>query len=559
MLLLAQTQPPPGVPGGPETPLIQPLEIAWSAFAPELVVAGTALALLLLIIARHNRSGTGVLLGGISTAVGLWLATEDLWVPAVVAIFTGVVGAGIIVAFRERPTLGNAWLASLALLGALGLTAWQWADVVVLDTGVRQAQLAVGGSIALDGIAFFTRIVVYVSALLTIPVGFGYLHERGIHRPDFEPLVLLAATGMALLGAAADLITLFVALEILSLALYILAGLARRDRRSQEAAIKYFVLGAVAAAVLLYGLALIYVATGTLDIGVISDALGLVTTPDRLALLGVALVTVGLGFKVALVPFHLWIPDVYQGAPTNVTMFMAAATKAAAFAAILRLFGLGFERLADIWAPIVAVLTAITMIVGAVLAIVQKDVKRILAYSSIAHAGYAAIGVVAGGAAGRSATLWYLLTYAVTVIAAFGAVLALERRRRGEVTLIDLKGLGRRSPMIAAMFSLALLSLAGIPPTAGFAGKWVVFSAGVDAEWTWLVVVGVVSTVIAAFFYLRLMAMMYLEQPDEDALEPVVTTGLSVGVAAASAAVIVLGVIPGTFLDLAEQAALLAR
>ncbi|MBW3665301.1 MAG: NADH-quinone oxidoreductase subunit N [Actinobacteria bacterium] len=557
MLLLAQTQPPPGVPGGQETPLVQPLEVAWSAFAPELVVSGVALALLLLIIARHNRSGIGVVLGGISTAVGLWLASQDLWVPAVVAIFTGVVGAGIVVAFRDRPTLGNAWLAALALLGALGLTAWQWADVVVLDTGVREAQLAVGGSIALDGIAFFTRIVVYLSALLTIPVGYGYLHERRIHRPDFEPLILLASTGMALLGAAADLITLFVALEILSLALYILAGLARRDRRSQEAAIKYFVLGAVAAAVLLYGLALIYVATGTLDIAVISDALGLVTTPDRLALLGVALVTVGLGFKVALVPFHLWIPDVYQGAPTNVTMFMAAATKAAAFAAILRLFGLGFERLADIWAPIVAVLTAVTMIVGAVLAIVQTDVKRILAYSSIAHAGYAAIGVVAGGAAGRSGTLWYLLTYAVSVIAAFGAVLALERRRRGEVTLIDLKGLGRRSPMIAGMFSLALLSLAGIPPTAGFAGKWVVFSAGVDADWTWLVVVGVISTVIAAFFYLRLMAMMYLEEPEEDGLEPRVTTGLSVGISFASAAVILLGV--GTFLDLAEQAALLAR
>lgn len=534
------------------------LDVAWSSFAPELAVAGTALVLLLVTVAGRRRLLAAVPAALVSAGVGVWLIVAGSVLPGAVAVALGGLGLAAVVGLGARPPLIHAWLAGLGLLAALALTVWQIAGFVP-PSGATTASTALQGSVAVDGIALFTRLSVYVSGLLALPIGYGYLDDRGINRPEFEPLLLFAAAGMALLGAANDLIMIFVSLEILSIALYVLCSIARRDRRSQESGLKYFVLGAVASAILLYGMALIYVATGSLELGAIAESMGMATTPARVGVLGLALTTVGLAYKVALVPFHAWTPDVYQGAPTNVTAFMAAATKAAAFAALLRIYLLAFGRLSDLWVPALAVLAAVTMIYGALVAIVQHDVKRILAYSSLAHAGYAAIGVTAASAAGMSGTLWYLLTYAVTVLTAFGAVVAIERRRRGEVALVDLRGLGRRAPALAGILTLALLSLAGIPPTAGFAGKLAVFSAGVDAGLTWLVVIGVVSSVIAAFFYLRLMGMMFLEEPTEDTGMPVISTGLSFGVAVAAALIIYLGVQPAVLLDVAETVAVLAR
>ncbi len=534
-------------------------EVAWSAFAPELVLAGASLVLLMFAVAGRRQLAVAIPVGVASAALGVWLVTRDLVAPGAVAIALGAAAVAIVVGVGVRPTLVQTFGAGAAALAALVLSAWQYVTVMAPDGGFATAQTAMAGSVAVDGISLFTRITVYTTTAIVIPLGYGYLNDRGVNRPEFAPLLLLSATGMALLGAAADLITLFVALEILSIALYVLAGFARRDRRSQESAIKYFVTGAVASAILLYGMAMLYIATGSLDLGTIGEALGLVTAPARVAVLGLALVTVGIGFKIALVPFQLWTPDVYQGSPTNVTAFMAAATKAAGFAAVLRLYLVAFGRFDDLWVPVLSVLAAATMLYGAVAALVQRDVKRILAYSSIAHAGYATIGVVANSDAGLSATLWYLLTYAVTTLGAFGCVIALERRRRGEVTLVDLKGLGRTSPTLAGLLTLCLLSLAGIPPTAGFAGKLVVFQSGVASGLGWLVVIGVVSSVIAGFFYLRLMGMMFLEEPEEGAEVPVTTWGVSVGVALASALVIFLGVQPGSFLTVLERAAVLAR
>ncbi|MDX1620173.1 MAG: NADH-quinone oxidoreductase subunit N [Nitriliruptorales bacterium] len=534
-------------------------EIAWSAFAPELVVAGTALVLMLFAVAGSRRLlaavPTGLLVGG----VGVWLVLQGVTLPGGVAIALGAAAIALPVGFGRDPRLIGPWAAGLALVAALALTLWQYTELMAVGGAGPQVSEHLAGSVAVDGIALFTRLTVYMSALLTIPIGYGYLVERGIDREEFEPLLLLSVSGMALLGAANDLITLFVALEILSIALYVLAGFARRDRRSQEAGIKYFLNGAVASAILLYGLALLYVATGTLELDAVGTALGLVTTPSAVGVLGLGLVTVGIGFKVAFAPFQLWVTDVYQGSPTNVTGFMAAATKAAAFAAVLRLYLVGFGRLEDLWVPILAVIAAITMMYGALGAIVQRDVKRILAYSSIAHAGYAAIGVVAASRAGVSGTLWYLVTYAVTTLAAFGVVVAIERQRRGEVSLVDLRGLGRTSPVLAGIFALALLSLAGIPPTAGFAGKLTVFQAGVASDLSWLVVIGVVSSVIAAFFYLRLIATMFLDDPDEHSEVPIITTGLSAGVSIAAALVIYLGIQPDVLLDLAVRVAAIAR
>jgi NADH-quinone oxidoreductase subunit N len=535
-------------------------DVAWSAFAPELVPTAAALLLLLIAIAgRWRLALLGVPSAILGIALGAALVVNDLVVAGAVAIVFGIAIPAVIAAAPRRPTLIGAWIGGLSLVGALVLTLEPHLLTLLTGDSLVEATTAMQGSVADDGIALFTRLTVYLSALLVIPLGFGYLHDRGIHRAEFEPLLLLSVVGMAALGTANDLITLFIALEILSIALYVMAALARRDRRSQEAGLKYFVLGAVASAILLYGMALLYLATGSVDLPRIGARLGLSSTPTLVAGFGVALVTVGVGFKVALVPFHLWTPDVYQGSPTNVTAFMAAATKAAGFAAILRLYLVAFPGLADLWVPALAVLAAITMLYGAYLAVVQHDLKRMLAYSSITHAGYATIGVVALSDAGVSGTLWYLLTYAVATVGAFGCVIALERRRRGEVTLADLRGLGRSSPALAGILAICLLSLAGIPATAGFVGKLAVFTAGIEAGLTWLVVIGVVSSVVAAFFYLKIAGTMFLEEEVPGVDEPVISTGLSTGVSVAAALVVYLGIQPQPLLQLADAAAALAR
>jgi NADH-quinone oxidoreductase subunit N len=535
------------------------LDVAWSSFAPELAPTAMALVLLLVAVAGARKLLVAVPSAVVGVGLGVWLVTQEQVVPGAVAMALGAALPALVLAFPRRPSLVQAWGAALSLVGALVLTVWQYAVVLAPGGAPFAPQEALQGALANDGIGFFTRLTVYLTALLVVPLGYGYLQDRRINRAEVEPLLLFSVVGMAFLGTANDLITLFVSLELLSFALYVLAGLARRDRRSQESSLKYFVLGSVTSALLLYGMALIYVATGTVDLAAIGEAIGLVTTPRLVAVIGVVLVTVGVAFKVALAPFHLWAPDVYQGAPTNVTAFMAAAVKAAGFAAMLRLYLVAFPSLEALWVPALSVLAAVTMLYGAYLAVVQHDLKRMLAYSSVTHAGYATIGVVAHSDAGLSATLWYLLTYAVSTLGAFGCVIAVERLRRGEVTLLDLRGLGRTSPPLAGILTLCLLSLAGVPATAGFVGKFVVFRAGITAGLTWLVVIGVVSSVIAAFFYLRIIGTMFLEEHEEGRSLPTITTGLSAGVSVSAALVLYLGVQPQLFLQLADNAAALVR
>lgn len=531
-------------------------DIAWSAFAPELVLGGTSLVLLLLVVAGRRRMWLAAPIGLAVAVLGVLLVpTQGFVGPLLIAV--GVLLVAVVIGLGGSPRLVSTGVSILGAGAALLLTMWQ-AAVLLLGEG-GGPEIVMGGSVALDGIAVFTRITVYLAVLLVLPLSTGYLRDRNIARAEFEPLLLLSATGMGLLGAASDAITLFVALEILSISLYVLSGLARRDRRSQESAVKYFVIGSVASAILLYGLALLYAATGELTLPGIGAAMTLVTTPLPMVLAGIGLVTVGIGFKVSMAPFQLWTPDVYQGAPTNVTAFMAAGTKAAGFAALLRLYLVAFGPLDHLWTPVLATLAALTMLYGAIVAIVQRDLKRILAYSSIAHAGYALIGVVSGTGQGVSATVWYLLTYSVSTIAAFAVVVALERQRGGEVTLLDIRGLGRSSPMLAAVLGLALVSLAGIPPTAGFAGKLVVFQAGIDAGYAWLVVIGVLSTVIAAFFYLRVAGTMFLEEPAQGAVEPPLSLGLMTSTSLAAAFVVFLGLQPQVLLSLAERTAAIAQ
>lgn len=537
------------------------LSIAWSSFAPEIAVTVAVVVLLGVTVAGRRRMWVAGPLGLVVAVVGMWLLAEagattgaDTFVPGIVTVAAGIGLVAATFGLAGAPRTLHAWIAGGGVGVALVLTAWQAMEVLATGDGLA-AVATMGGSVALDGVAVFTRLTVYLTTLFVIPMGHAYLADRNIHRPEFDPLLLLSAAGMALFGAANDLVTVFVALEILSIALYVLSGIARRDRRSQEAATKYFLMGAVASAVLLYGFALTYVVTGTLSLPGVATALVGVDYPFRLAAVAMVLVVVGIGFKVALVPFQLWTPDVYQGAPTNVTAFMGAATKAAGFAVLARLLLVAYAPLRDVWIPILAGMALLSMAYGAWTALRQTDVKRLLAYSAIAHAGYATIGILARSDEGLSATLWYLLTYAVSTLAGFAIVIAVERTYGRMVTLHDLRGLGRTSPFLAGALGLSLLSLAGIPPTIGFVGKLTLFTAGVRAGWTWLVVAAVVTSVVSAAYYLRLMVVMYLEEPGEDALEPAYSHGWNVAATASMVLVVVLGIQPGMLLDFAQRAA----
>ncbi|MFC7575668.1 NADH-quinone oxidoreductase subunit NuoN [Klenkia terrae] len=378
---------------------------------------------------------------------------------------------------------------------------------------------------------------------------------------EVYPLATFAVGGMMLFVAANDLLVMFIALEVLSLPLYLICGLARRRRLlSQEAAVKYFLLGAFASAFFLYGLALVYGATGSIRLSEIRESVSTDGT-GTLLVLGLGLLIVGLMFKASVAPFHTWTPDVYQGAPTPVTAFMAACTKVAAFGAILRLLYVAFGTADWTWRPLVYGIAIVSMVVGAVLGLTQTDVKRMLAYSSIAHAGFLLTGVIGlggGTGSGLSATLFYLLAYGLTTIGAF-AVVTLVRDGDGEATqLSQWAGLARRSPLTAGVMTFLLLALAGIPLTSGFTGKFAVFRAAIEVG-AWPLAVGaLVTSAIAGFFYLRLVVLMYFSAPAED--------GPSVGVpglpttivlAVTVAATLVLGVVPGSVLDLADRAATL--
>ena len=380
--------------------------------------------------------------------------------------------------------------------------------------------------------------------------------SSGALQTEIFPLLMFAVAGMMLFPAANDLLMLFVALEVLSLPLYLLCGLARRRRLlSQEAAVKYFLLGAFSSAFFLYGLALLYGYTGSISLDAVRTAALEGTHNDTLLVLGLGLLGVGLLFKIGAVPFHSWIPDVYQGAPTPITAFMGSATKVSAFGALLRVFYVAFGGLGWDWRPVAWAVAILTMLVGSIFAVTQTDVKRMLAYSSVAHAGFILVGVIALNRAGLSGSLFYLLAYGLTTIGAFG-ILTLVRDPDGEAThLSRWAGLGRRSPLVAGVFALFLLALAGIPLTSGFTGKFAVFSAAVSGGATPLVVVGAIASAMAAFFYVRVIVLMFFAEPVADGPVVVIPGGSTAAALAVSAAVtLVLGIFPQPVLDLANHA-----
>jgi NADH-quinone oxidoreductase subunit N len=383
----------------------------------------------------------------------------------------------------------------------------------------------------------------------------------GYLQTEIWPFLLFALTGMLVFPAANDLLLMFVALEVMSLPLYLLAGMARRRRLlSQEAALKYFLLGAFSSAFFLYGAALLYGYSGSVSLVAIADTLSAKPSEGALVAVGMALVVVGLLFKVAAVPFHQWTPDVYQGAPTAVTAFMGATVKIAAFGALLRLMYVGFGGLRWDWEPMMWIIAALTMLVGSIIAITQTDIKRMLAYSSIAQAGFILMGVIAASAAGLAASLFYLVAYAFTTIGSF-AIVSMVRDASGEAThLSKWAGLGKKSPVVAAVFSLFLLSLAGIPLTSGFIAKFGVFSAAIGSGATWLVIVGVVASIIAAFFYVRVIVLMYFSDPTPDTASVVVPSSFTtIAITVSAVMTIALGVFPQWLLDIIDQAGIFIR
>ncbi|MFF8314110.1 NADH-quinone oxidoreductase subunit NuoN [Streptomyces lydicus] len=514
-----------------------------------------------------------------------------------------VLGAAVIGVLIEAFVPRAARYYSQLLLSLVALAA-AFAAVIGLAAagfGSSKAHIAAMGAIAVDGPALFLQGTILLVSLIAVftfaerrldPAAHGKRVDSfaaepaavpggaaeqaavkaGFTTTEVFPILLFAVGGMLVFPAANDLLTLFVALEVFSLPLYILCALARRQRLlSQEAAVKYFLLGAFSSAFLLFGVALLYGYAGTVTYAgiaeVVSDgakqvdpALAGTMGNDALLLIGGALVLMGLLFKVGAVPFHMWTPDVYQGAPTPVTGFMAAATKVAAFGALLRLLYVVLPGLRWDWRPVLWGVAILTMLGGAVVAITQTDIKRLLAYSSIAHAGFILAGVIATSEDGVSSVLFYLGAYSFVTLGAF-AVVTLVRDAGGEATqLSKWAGLGRRSPLVAAVFAVFLLAFAGIPLTSGFAGKFAVFKAAAQSGAGWLVVVGVISSAIAAFFYIRVIVLMFFNEPKTDGPtvavpSPLTTTAIAIGVTAT----LVLGLAPQYFLDLAGQAGVFVR
>ncbi|QDY06071.1 MULTISPECIES: NADH-quinone oxidoreductase subunit NuoN [unclassified Micromonospora] len=501
-----------------------------------------------------------------------------------ILIMLGVALLGVLVeAFvpRRRRHLVQLSLSLLAVLAALVM--------VVLSADARL--VTAGGALAVDGPTLFLQGTILVLAAMALLL----IGERSVERggafvaqaavtaesaddrqqaegrngaTEVYPLTSFAIGGMLIFVAANDLLTMFIALEVFSLPLYLLCALARRRRLlSQEAAMKYFLLGAYASAFFLFGVALVYGFTAGIpgrsagvDFATVHAAVNESPSSEVLLFAGMALIAIGLLFKAAAAPFHVWTPDVYQGAPTPVTGFMAACTKVAAFGALLRVFHVAFDQAAWDFTPVLGVVAVLTMLIGAVLAVTQTDIKRLLAYSSIANAGYLLVGVLAPTGAGVSGTMFYLAAYGFSVLAAF-AVVTLVRDADGEAThLSRWAGLGRRSPFYAGVFTFILLAFAGIPLTSGFMSKFAVFGPALESGHAWLVVAGVLTSMVLAFPYLRVVVMMWLSEPGETTPTVAVPGGLTatalmIGVAAT----LILGVLPAPLLDLATDAAAFVR
>ena len=408
------------------------------------------------------------------------------------------------------------------------------------------------GVIRSDNFALFINLILCLVGVLTMLFSNETIERDGLPAGEYYALTLFALCGMMMMAAATDLLVIFIALEILSLSVYVLTGIRRASAVGAEAAFKYFLLGAFSSAFFLYGIAFAFALSGSTRLEQISIALSsqAAGAPPTLALLAIGLLAIGFCFKISAVPFHMWTPDAYEGAPTIVTAFMSTGVKAAAFAAFVRVFLSPLEPLQAQWIPLLSVIAAATMILGTVVGVAQTNVKRMLAYSAIAHAGYLLLGIIAANSTGKAAVLFYLLTYAVSNLGALGIVALLGSPQNQHDELRDFSGLWKSRPGLAGLLTVFLLSLGGFPPLAGFIGKWYIFSAVVQEGHYWLAIIGVLTSVVSVFFYLRIVVMMYMTEGSE-AVRPRLPATAVAGLALATVAVFYLGVLPARVLDLA--------
>ena len=456
-----------------------------------------------------------------------------------------------------------AWLSLGSLALCIGLTGGQ---IGVLNLPLS----AFSDLVVVDSYARFWKLLLYAVTGLTILMSLPYLKVEGLHLGEYYGFILLSLSGMMVMVSGADLLTIYLGTELMSLSLYVMAGLKRSSARSLEASAKYFVLGAFSSGLLLYGISLLYGLTGSTRLSAIAGALSAKGLDDPMLLIATILLTVGFGFKLAVVPFHMWTPDVYQGAPTAVTAFMAVASKAASFAAFLRVFVEGLGGLRADWSILFVLLSVLTLALGNIVAIVQTNIKRMLAYSSIAHAGYALIGLAAagrsggdaGGTIGIASVMLYLTFYAFMTLGAFALIGMFRKGGLEGDEIEDFTGLAKRQPLAAFIMLVFMVSLTGIPPTAGFIGKFYVFMAAVQTGLSWLAAVGLMFSAISAYYYMRVVMLMYMREPEASAAESshlVPSPALSIVLACAVAGVIIFGLYPSPVVSLALQSVLLLK
>ncbi len=437
--------------------------------------------------------------------------------------------------------------------------AWGTIGAVVLTLLLMIVVPPTGGSIfsgmfIADGFAVFFKVLFLIATILTVLVSMRYLEDENAHHGEYYALLLFATVGMMVMAGGGDLITIYLGLELMSLSTYVLAGFIRRDVASTEAAVKYFLMGAFTSGILLYGLALIYGLTGTTHLNTVAQNLGGLSLENPGLILAVILLVAGFGFKVAAVPFHMWAPDAYEGAPTSITAYMSAAVKAAAFAGLVRVFIMALSPSAENWVPLLWILAALSMILGNVVAIAQTSLKRMLAYSSISHAGYALIGVVTATQAagpGLSGALFYLFVYMFTTMGTFSMIILLTHRGFRGDHIADFTGLARTHPLPALLYVILFLSLAGIPPTAGFVGKLVIFRAAIESGFVVLAIIGVATSAIAAYYYFMVIKAMFMDEP-AGVVELSASRPLAVGLFVMVAATLLLGIFPNVVLKFAQ-------
>ncbi len=450
----------------------------------------------------------------------------------------------LIHSFKKNSERLQFWVSLIGSIICIVLSIWTYPN----------PSAAYSGMLLTGGYANLFAIIFLIATAITFMLSYDYLQKQKVHYGEYYVLILFAVVGMMAMAAGLDLIVTFIGLELLSVCLYVLAGFLRSNHESNEASLTYFLLGAFSTGFLLYGIALIYGVAGTTNITKIINSPS-AFTGNTLFLVGCGLLLIGFAFKVAAVPFHTWVPDVYEGAPTSVTAFMSTGAKSAAFAAIVLIFTATFKFLGTELNTVVAIISAASMIIGNVVAIAQTNIKRMLAYSSIAHAGYMLIGIAAGSATSIDGIIFYLISYTLTNLGAFGIVSVIESDTQSNLLIEDYNGLGYRKPFLAAMMSIFMFSLAGIPPFAGFFGKYYVFYAAIQQGYTWLVILGVLTSVISVYFYLRIVVVMYFREA-VSTQEPLPANNTSLSMAThilTAAGVLLFGIFPSLILDLIKN------